>query len=74
MDTSIIIYYFPQKFHQIERENQIHVCHTQIPLKISKNIKWVNNSLWNQVEILLWIGEGMGDFWDSIGNVNEENT
>ena len=19
-------------------------------------------------------GEGMGDFWDSIGNVNEENT
>jgi hypothetical protein len=22
----------------------------------------------------LWAGEGMGDFWDSIGNVNEENT
>jgi hypothetical protein len=21
-----------------------------------------------------WVGEGMGDFWDSIGNVNEENT
>jgi hypothetical protein len=21
-----------------------------------------------------WGGEGMGDFWDSIGNVNEENT
>jgi hypothetical protein len=21
-----------------------------------------------------WEGEGMGDFWDSIGNVNEENT
>ena len=21
-----------------------------------------------------WWGEGMGDFWDSIGNVNEENT
>jgi hypothetical protein len=21
-----------------------------------------------------WQGEGMGDFWDSIGNVNEENT
>jgi hypothetical protein len=21
-----------------------------------------------------WRGEGMGDFWDSIGNVNEENT
>jgi hypothetical protein len=20
------------------------------------------------------VGEGMGDFWDSIGNVNEENT
>jgi hypothetical protein len=20
------------------------------------------------------LGEGMGDFWDSIGNVNEENT
>jgi len=19
-------------------------------------------------------GEGMGDFWDSIGNINEENT
>jgi hypothetical protein len=23
-------------------------------------------------EYALW--EGMGDFWDSIGNVNEENT
>jgi hypothetical protein len=26
---------------------------------------------------LQWVGEwgvGMGDFWDSIGNVNEENT
>jgi hypothetical protein len=21
-----------------------------------------------------WGGEGMGDFWNSIGNVNEENT
>ena len=21
-----------------------------------------------------WVGEGMGDLWDSIGNVNEENT
>jgi hypothetical protein len=21
-----------------------------------------------------WRGKGMGDFWDSIGNVNEENT
>jgi hypothetical protein len=21
-----------------------------------------------------WVGEGMGDFWDSTGNVNEENT
>ena len=21
-----------------------------------------------------WGGEGMGDFWDNIGNVNEENT
>ena len=21
-----------------------------------------------------WVGEGVGDFWDSIGNVNEENT
>jgi hypothetical protein len=21
-----------------------------------------------------WRGVGMGDFWDSIGNVNEENT
>jgi hypothetical protein len=21
-----------------------------------------------------WRGEGMGNFWDSIGNVNEENT
>jgi hypothetical protein len=21
-----------------------------------------------------WVEEGMGDFWDSIGNVNEENT
>jgi hypothetical protein len=21
-----------------------------------------------------WGGDGMGDFWDSIGNVNEENT
>jgi hypothetical protein len=21
-----------------------------------------------------WGGEGMGNFWDSIGNVNEENT
>jgi hypothetical protein len=21
-----------------------------------------------------WGGVGMGDFWDSIGNVNEENT
>ena len=21
-----------------------------------------------------WVGESMGDFWDSIGNVNEENT
>jgi hypothetical protein len=20
-----------------------------------------------------WVGEGMGDFWDSIRNVNEEN-
>jgi hypothetical protein len=20
-----------------------------------------------------WVGEGMGDFWDSIGNVNEIN-
>jgi hypothetical protein len=20
------------------------------------------------------VGEGMGDFWDTIGNVNEENT
>jgi hypothetical protein len=23
---------------------------------------------------LEWGGEGMGDFWDNIGNVNEENT
>jgi hypothetical protein len=21
-----------------------------------------------------WVGESMGDFWDSTGNVNEENT
>jgi hypothetical protein len=21
-----------------------------------------------------WWGEGMGDFWDIIGNVNEDNT
>jgi hypothetical protein len=21
-----------------------------------------------------WVGEGVGDFWDSIGNVNEINT
>ena len=21
-----------------------------------------------------WVGEQVGDFWDSIGNVNEENT
>jgi hypothetical protein len=21
-----------------------------------------------------WRGEGMGEFWDNIGNVNEENT
>ena len=21
-----------------------------------------------------WVGEGMGDFWDSTENVNEENT
>jgi hypothetical protein len=21
-----------------------------------------------------WVGEGMGDFWGSTGNVNEENT
>jgi hypothetical protein len=21
-----------------------------------------------------WMGEGVGDFWDSIGNVNEINT
>jgi hypothetical protein len=21
-----------------------------------------------------WVGEGMGDFWDSTKNVNEENT
>jgi hypothetical protein len=21
-----------------------------------------------------WVGEGVGDFWDSIGNVNEEDT
>jgi hypothetical protein len=28
---------------------------------------------WECVGRGLW-GEGMGDFWDSIGNVNEENT
>jgi hypothetical protein len=22
----------------------------------------------------VWVGEGVGDFWDSIGNVNEINT
>ena len=22
----------------------------------------------------VWGGQGMGDFWDSIGNVHEENT
>jgi hypothetical protein len=21
-----------------------------------------------------WVGKGMGDFWDSTGDVNEENT
>jgi hypothetical protein len=21
-----------------------------------------------------WVGEGVGDFWDSIGNINEINT
>jgi hypothetical protein len=30
----------------------------------AKKWEWVN---WGE-------GEGMGDFWDSIGNVNEENT
>jgi hypothetical protein len=25
-------------------------------------------------EVGKWAGQGMGDFWGSIGNVNEENT
>jgi hypothetical protein len=29
---------------------------------------------WEPVGRGVWGGEGMGDFWDSIGNVNEENT
>ena len=33
----------------------------------AKNWEWVGRG------VCVW-GEGMGDFWDSIGNVNEENT
>jgi hypothetical protein len=29
---------------------------------------------WEWVGRGVGVGEGMGDFWDSIGNVNEENT
>jgi hypothetical protein len=31
----------------------------------AKKWEWVGRGVW---------GKGMGDFWDSIGNVNEENT
>jgi hypothetical protein len=31
----------------------------------AKKWEWVGRGVW---------GEGMGNFWDSIGNVNEENT
>jgi hypothetical protein len=32
----------------------------------AKKWEWVGRGLWG--------GEGMGHFWDSIGNANEENT
>jgi hypothetical protein len=32
----------------------------------AKKWKWVGREVWG--------GEGMGDFWESIGNVIEENT
>jgi hypothetical protein len=31
-------------------------------------------SIWERQGQEVGVGGGMGDFWDSIGNVNEENT
>ena len=33
----------------------------------AKKWEWVGRRVWG-------VGKGMGDFWNSIGNVNEENT
>ena len=38
---------------------------------------WVHFWVFNSIPLVYLWGverEGMGDFWDSIGNVNEENT
>jgi hypothetical protein len=40
-------------------------CLEKQKTKTKKNKKQKTKKKW---------GEGMGDFWDSIGNVNEENT
>ena len=43
----------------------------------SRNLKRKKKQLnqnWSSVSVLLGKCQGMGDFWDSIGNVIEENT
>ena len=41
--------------------------------KLLQSLLKLQGKMWEWVGRGVW-GKGMGDFWDSIGNVNEENT